>query len=262
MQYGGVHTYAKAVINTECFGLRPCIPYAICLPRLRVIEEQVADAQTQSLCNMRIHSSGSTGISRLQMPDARLHRKTASCEMMAPWLQYSSTGLDLLACFSQPSLNDLFVSFINPKPTVSHGLHISPLGSSWLNPNQPSYVSLELFILVAIFDTLRNLLESQLYSCTGQEPPSFTSKDHRTADLEADVKFYRNDVMLPLLEEGKDIVPVLHFYGGGSGGGAVQGLSKRERQAVGQRGGCRPRIHHSDVLACWHERAGKPWLKR
>ena len=54
-----------------------------------------------------------------------------------------------------------------------------------------------------------------------------TSKDPHNANLEADVNFYRNNVLLPLLEEGKDLVLILRSYGDASGGGAVQGLSKK-----------------------------------
>ncbi|MCJ1355412.1 MAG: hypothetical protein MMC33_005403 [Icmadophila ericetorum] len=138
------------------------------------------------------------------------------------------------------SLNGLTLSCFSlsaPTPSQFHYFYRSPLESSWLTLNPPSYLSLELFTLLQFFDALRNLLESQSYPCAGQDPPSITSKDPHTANLAADMRFYRTNVILPLLEEGKDLVLVLHSYGGASGGGAVQGLSKREHQAAGQKGG-------------------------
>ena len=39
------------------------------------------------------------------------------------------------------------------------------------------------------------------------------TKDPHHADLKADVIFYRSKLILPLLEDGEDIVLVLHSYG-------------------------------------------------
>lgn len=51
------------------------------------------------------------------------------------------------------------------------------------------------------------------------------------------MKFFRNEVILPLLDSGKNIVIVLHSYAGASVGGAIQNLSKQERQNAGLDGG-------------------------
>ncbi|KFY15305.1 hypothetical protein V492_02086, partial [Pseudogymnoascus sp. VKM F-4246] len=43
--------------------------------------------------------------------------------------------------------------------------------------------------------------------------------------------------LLPLLEEGKDVVVVCHSYGGIPAGGAARGLAKKEREARDEKGG-------------------------
>jgi hypothetical protein len=52
-----------------------------------------------------------------------------------------------------------------------------------------------------------------------------------------DAGFFRNEVILPLLETRKSLVLVLHSYTGASVGGAVQGLTVQERQQKGLSGG-------------------------
>lgn len=50
-----------------------------------------------------------------------------------------------------------------------------------------------------------------------------------------DTKYLRDEVYIPLIESGKDIVVVLHSYGGFPGSTAIQGLGKKDRQ--GKAGG-------------------------
>jgi hypothetical protein len=47
----------------------------------------------------------------------------------------------------------------------------------------------------------------------------------------------RNKYVLPLLEDGKEVVIFVHSYGGVVGGQAARGLSKRARSASGKPGG-------------------------
>lgn len=82
----------------------------------------------------------------------------------------------------------------------------------------------------------------------------------------ADVDYLRNEVYLPLIDSGKDVVAVLHSYGGFPGSSAIQGLGKKDRQ--GKPGGILGIIYISafipqpgvSLLAClggkwadWHE---------
>ncbi|KAJ9617091.1 hypothetical protein H2200_000812 [Cladophialophora chaetospira] len=55
-------------------------------------------------------------------------------------------------------------------------------------------------------------------------------------DFQPDVKAIQ-DVLKPLVDEGKDIVLVVHSYGGVIGNEAVQGFAKSEREKEGKKGG-------------------------
>ena len=90
---------------------------------------------------------------------------------------------------------------------------------------------------VTSFDALKSQLEAQSYPCAGADPPSITSASPLDVNLDTDIAFYREKVILPLLDDGKDIVLLQHSYGGVPGSGAVKGLSKTERVKAGQKGG-------------------------
>lgn len=47
----------------------------------------------------------------------------------------------------------------------------------------------------------------------------------------------RDEMILPLLAEGKEVVLLMHSFGGVYGGASVEGLSKAERSSVGEKGG-------------------------
>lgn len=87
------------------------------------------------------------------------------------------------------------------------------------------------------FHPLQVALKARSYPSVSKSPPSVTCTDGRNADLDNDVEFVRNELLLPLIEEGKDIILVMHSFGGVYGGGAVKGLSKDERQRSGKTGG-------------------------
>jgi len=89
---------------------------------------------------------------------------------------------------------------------------------------------------VEIFGMLKNLIEEKHdYKCIlSENAPSLGSNDKDLAD---DVSFFRNQVILPLLENGDNLVLVLHSYAGASAGGAVAGLTLPERQKANLKGG-------------------------
>ena len=67
-----------------------------------------------------------------------------------------------------------------------------------------------------------------LLSCNSPDPASATcSKD---ADI------VRNAI-LPVLDQGKDVLVLAHSYGGIPAGGAVKGLSKVQREKEGEKAG-------------------------
>lgn len=67
--------------------------------------------------------------------------------------------------------------------------------------------------------------------------PSIDSQEPKKIEAATDVVFIREKMLLPLLEDGKDVVLVMHSYGGLPGGAAAKGLSKSERESQGLAGG-------------------------
>ena len=90
---------------------------------------------------------------------------------------------------------------------------------------------------VTIYDALKAQLEALSYLCTGADPPSVTSQRPLEVNLDTDIAFYRDNVIVPLVNDGKDIVLLSHSYGGLPSNGAVEGLSRIERMKAGQKGG-------------------------
>lgn len=72
----------------------------------------------------------------------------------------------------------------------------------------------------------------------GAEPP--------LTSLEPEVEYIRNTV-IPLLEQGKEIVVLMHSYGGFTGSATLRGLSKAERHGKGLNGGIIALVY----LAAW-----------
>ncbi|KFY45988.1 hypothetical protein V494_00668 [Pseudogymnoascus sp. VKM F-4513 (FW-928)] len=54
--------------------------------------------------------------------------------------------------------------------------------------------------------------------------------------------------LLPIIEEGKDVVVVCHSYGGIPAGGAARGLAKKEREARNEKGGVLGLIYLSSFV--------------
>jgi pimeloyl-ACP methyl ester carboxylesterase len=67
--------------------------------------------------------------------------------------------------------------------------------------------------------------------------PSINHGSPTEATCAEDANFIRNTVLLPLIEEGKDILLVGHSYGGVPISAAAFGLSKRTRSKTGKTGG-------------------------
>ncbi|RGP71250.1 hypothetical protein FLONG3_7200 [Fusarium longipes] len=67
------------------------------------------------------------------------------------------------------------------------------------------------------------------------------------ATCQGDAESLRTNLLVPLIEEEKDVVVVMHSYGGMYGSQAVQGLSKGERQQAGKKGGVTALVYVSAV---------------
>lgn len=88
-----------------------------------------------------------------------------------------------------------------------------------------------------LYAPLQSAFETKGYPTVVTEPPSITSADATTVTLDTDVEYVRLSVLAPLLAEGKDVVLLLHSYGGAYGAAAAQGLSKTQRLGNGEKGG-------------------------
>ena len=84
------------------------------------------------------------------------------------------------------------------------------------------------------YGPLCEVLNSKSYPTVCKKLPSLapsTAADARAADITADAKYIREELVMPLLSQGKDVVLVMHSYGGMPGGAAVKSLTKREGKA-------------------------------
>ncbi len=88
----------------------------------------------------------------------------------------------------------------------------------------------------ACFDSLRSHLQSLSHSSAAYTLPSIGSPSPLTADAIADGIFIRSRLE-DLVETGSEVLLVAHSYAGIPGAAAARGLSRRERQQVGKKGG-------------------------
>lgn len=87
------------------------------------------------------------------------------------------------------------------------------------------------------FDDLKAAFEEKGYPFVSQDAPGILSKDPFNSTVDDDAKSLRENILLPLLKDGKSIVLLMHSYGGIYGSAAVEGLSHRERKEADKEGG-------------------------
>lgn len=88
----------------------------------------------------------------------------------------------------------------------------------------------------ANYEPLRDALAKRGYESVCRSPPS-TTLPHGDTDLEADIAFVHNEVFRPLVDQGKEVIILLHSFAGVYGASAVKGLSKSEVSQTGRPGG-------------------------
>lgn len=74
-----------------------------------------------------------------------------------------------------------------------------------------------------------NTIPGPYRSCDPVDPASVTASK--------DIKSLRQSVLLPLIEQGKDVVILAHSYGGVVAGGAAKGLDNPTRKVQGHAAG-------------------------
>ena len=80
-------------------------------------------------------------------------------------------------------------------------------------------------------------LKSYGFPVESEKLPSVNSPKPKEQSVAKDADFIKNSVLKPLLDAGKDVVMLLHSYGGCPGSVAAKGQSKTERAAAGKKGG-------------------------
>ncbi|KAJ3546135.1 hypothetical protein NM208_g2156 [Fusarium decemcellulare] len=100
---------------------------------------------------------------------------------------------------------------------------------------------------VECFAAVKEAFTARNYEFVGQTPPGVLVENPQDASAEKDAESLRNNLLLPLVKEGKDLVLMMHSYGGVYGSRAVQGLSKYEREQAGMKGGVVALIYVSAI---------------
>lgn len=94
------------------------------------------------------------------------------------------------------------------------------------------------------FEPIKKIFTQRGYQFVSQNAPGLHDANGTCQD---DAESLRRKLLLPLVEDGKDIVVLMHSYGGMYGSQAVQGLSKKEREQAGKKGGVIALIYVSAV---------------
>ncbi|KAF5022535.1 hypothetical protein F66182_5437 [Fusarium sp. NRRL 66182] len=97
---------------------------------------------------------------------------------------------------------------------------------------------------VESFEPLKKIFTARDYDFVSQNAPGVADKDSSAL---RDAESLRSKLLGPLIDAGKDVIVLMHSYGGIYGSQAVQGLSKREREQAGKQGGVVALIYVSAV---------------
>jgi len=94
------------------------------------------------------------------------------------------------------------------------------------------------WMLPSTYENFLAILQKAGYPTSYASYPSLNPVDPLKADVAADSAAIREKVMLPLIEtQGKEVVVVMHSYGGMPGSVAFVELGKTQRAHHGKRGG-------------------------
>jgi hypothetical protein len=92
--------------------------------------------------------------------------------------------------------------------------------------------------LTKFFDGLVAAFEAKQQPVICRIPESYPAYDSdEPPKVNPDSAYLRTKILEPLLDEGKDIVLFMHSYGGVYGPASIEGISKKEREAKGLKGG-------------------------
>lgn len=90
----------------------------------------------------------------------------------------------------------------------------------------------------ATYEPFLHLFKEAGFPTLSVSYPSFNPTDPQKTDVAADSRSIRDNVLYPLVEEdGKEVVIIMHSYGGMPGSVAAKGLGERQRRKDGKPGG-------------------------
>lgn len=118
---------------------------------------------------------------------------------------------------------NLFLGFSQSMAMASSKPVIVLIPGAWLTPVQ--------------YTELTASLHSSGYRTIVHELPSVNSKDPDDHTVTTDASFIRQQLLLPEIKAGREVVLLMHSYGGIPGPMAANGLSKKELSAKGKTGG-------------------------
>lgn len=105
------------------------------------------------------------------------------------------------------------------------------------------------WLMPILYRELVVLFDLSGYRTVIQQLPSGNSKIPDAHTVETDSNFVRNHLLLPEIRAGREVVLLMHSYGGFPGPVAANGLSKKELSSQGKRGGIIGMIMLSAVIA-------------
>ena len=99
------------------------------------------------------------------------------------------------------------------------------------------------------YDQFISILQRLSYPTVYAPYPSLDPSDPATADAAHDTEAVLQNFLLPLIEnEGKDVVILMHSYGGVPGSSAARGLAKAQRSKKAKKGGVVGLIYFSGFV--------------
>ena len=87
------------------------------------------------------------------------------------------------------------------------------------------------------FEYLIEALNKLSYPTVSKTLPSVNAPDPEVVTLQDVINFIQNDLLLPLFNEGKEVLLVCHSAAGATGSTSVEGFTVQERQNKGEKGG-------------------------
>jgi hypothetical protein len=87
------------------------------------------------------------------------------------------------------------------------------------------------------YTPLIDSLKTHKFDVVVNRLPSVGSKTPREESVARDADFIKDNLLIPIIDSGKEVLLLMHSYGGCPGADAAKGLSKKERQAAGKKGG-------------------------